>query len=265
MLNKLLQGAAIVSALFLFAGCVATKKNHAARLILQGIDTTKTIAPQYPEPVIQKGDLLTIVVYSDNPTATQIYNQSQSGGDVGVGGGSANMSLMGKGYQVDAEGQIFFHTVGNMSVVGMTKAQLASLLKEKLTKYLQNPYVTVRYTNSRLTILGEVAKPGIIELPDQKISILDAIGLAGDMTPFSRRDNVLIVREIDGKKYTGRIDLRTPALYSSPYYYLQQNDLVYIEPNRKKPTGNEQVLMRNVAIITSIVSVAAILLTLTTQ
>jgi polysaccharide export outer membrane protein len=264
MLKKLYQGAAMVTALFLLVACGASKKNHQQRIILQGIDTANIAALVPPDLIIQKGDLLTILVYSDNKEATEIYNQPQTGGTGAVAGnsGSAALSIMGRGYQVDNNGQIFFHSLGSLQAAGQTKKQLADLLADKLKIFLQNPYVIVRFTNARLTVMGEVLKPGMIEFPDQKISILDAIGLSGDLTPFARRDNILVIREVNGKRITGRIDLRTADLYSSPFFYLQQNDFIYIEPSRKKPTGNEQVLMRNITIASSIVTVAALIITL---
>lgn len=263
MLKKLYQSAAFLSALFLLFACGATRENHRNRLILQGIDSLRINDFQIPETIIKKGDLLTILVFSDNPIATEIYNQPMVGGGAGANVGNATgISTMGRGYMVDKEGKIYFHSLGELSVVGKTRKDVADELKAGLAKYLQNPYVTVRFTNARITIVGEVLKPGVIELPDQRVSILDAIGFAGDMTPFGRRDNILIVREIEGKRHIGRIDLRDASMYSSPYYFLQQNDMVYIEPNRKKPTGNEQVLMRNITVATSLLSIVTLLVTL---
>ncbi|ULQ56247.1 polysaccharide biosynthesis/export family protein [Flavihumibacter rivuli] len=263
MLNKLMPGAVLLSALFLLVGCMASKKNHEQRLYLQGIDSLKYKELAVPVPVIKKGDLLTILVYSDSKDATELFNQPQGGSTGGaMGGNSSNLSSTGRGYQVDENGQIYFHSLGLLKVEGMTKSELAVLLRDKLKVYLQNPYVTVRYTNARVTVLGEVAKPGVIELPDQKVSILDVLGWSGDLTPFGRRDNILVVREIDGQRVTGRLDIRSSDIYGSPFFYLQQNDMVYIEPNRRKPTGNEQVLTRNIAIGTSVLSVIAIIASL---
>jgi polysaccharide biosynthesis/export protein len=266
MLKKLCQGAAILTALFLLSGCRASKENHANRVMLQGIDTMSYKEIQLKEQVIRNGDLLTIIVYSDNKEATVIYNQPQNAGageSVTTSGGSA-INTSGRGYQVDNFGEIYFHSLGKIKVSGLTKNELSGFIQEKLKQYLQNPYVVIRFTNNRVTILGDVLRPGVIEMPDQKLSILDAIGFAGDFTPFGRRDNVLVIRENGGKREIGRLDLRKSDAFASPFFYLQQNDMVYVEPNRKKPTGNEQLLMRNVTIVTSIVSVIVLLTTLLT-
>ncbi|WP_052273035.1 polysaccharide biosynthesis/export family protein [Flavihumibacter solisilvae] len=249
------------------SSCLTSEKNHKARIYLQGVDSISNRGFEIPEPVIKKGDLLTILIFSDNETATEIYNQPQAGGNAGgAGAGNAsNMSTMGKGYQVDVSGNIYIHSLGMYKAEGLTRSQLSQTLKDSLITYLKNPYVIVRFANNRLTILGEVLKPGYFDLPDQKISILDALGLAGDLTPFGRRDNILVVREIDGRRTMGRLDIRKPDIYNSPYFYLQQNDMVYVEPTRRKPTGNEQVLLRNVAIATSLLSVVTLLVTLITR
>lgn len=262
MLRKLYQGAAMVTALFLLIACGASQKNHQRRLILQGADSISGISIEDPTLLIKKNDLLSIIIHSDNQEATEIYNQNMGATSTVGAGGANNLLLMGRGYQVDDAGMIYLHTIGLIKAEGKTKATLAKEIRDSLAPYLKQPYVTVRFANHRLTILGEVLKPGVIEMPDQKISILDAIGLAGDLTQFGRRDNVLVVREVDGKKVTGRINIGNASLYQSPYYYLQQNDLVYIEPTRNKPTGNEQVLSRNLTIITSVVSVVALIITL---
>lgn len=264
MLRKLYQGAAMVTALFLLIACGASQKNHQQRIILQGIDTADINSILYPDLLIKKGDLLTIIVYSDNKEATDIFNQPQAGGGVlgAVGGNMTGMASLGRGYLVDSKGDIFIQTIGVVKAEGKSKLELGEQISEKLKPYLQNPYVVVRYANTRVTILGEVLKPGLVEIPDQKISVLDAIGLAGDMTQFGRRDNVLVVREKDGKRVVGRIDLRDASVYTSEFFYLQQNDMVYVEPSKRKPTGNEQVLMRNITIGTSVISVIALVLTL---
>lgn len=263
MLRKLLQGAAFVTALFLLVGCGASKVNHEKRLILQGIDTMDISSINFPVQQIKNGDLLTILVYSDNKEVTEIYNQVQGGAAGSSTIGNASMlASSGRGYLVDEKGMIYFHSVGLIKVEGLTKNELTDLLVEKLKAYLQNPYVTVRYSTARVMVLGEVARPGMIDIPEQKVSILDAIGMAGDLTPFGRRDNVLIIREKDGVRTKARLDIRSADVYNSQFFYLQQNDLVYIEPNRRKPTGNEQVLLRNITVATSIISILTIVTTL---
>jgi polysaccharide export outer membrane protein len=132
---------------------------------------------------------------------------------------------------------------------------LDSKLKDTL---LNNPYYSIRFLNYRFTMLGEVTRPGVFNIPGERISLLDALGLAGDLTFFGRRDNVLIVRENNGKREFARLDLTKPEILVSPYFYLQQSDVVIVEPTKKKIATNDQVTARNVSIAASIVSTIAV-------
>ncbi len=243
---------------------------------MQGkFDTARLSEVKIPDPVIQKGDLLSIVVYSDNPTATALYNQSlitvnNSGaptgsGGAGGGGTGSNAGLVNgsspttPGYLVDEVGNIQFQGLGIIHVDGLTKSQLKDTLDFRLKNFLLNPYYTIRFMNYRFTMLGEVTRPGIFSIPGEHVSLLEAIGLAGDLTFYGRRDNVLIMREINGKREWGRLDLTKPDILGSPYYYLQQNDVVIVEATQKKVVANDQVTIRTVSIAATVVSTLAIL------
>ncbi len=267
MLKNLIKGAAYITALFLLVGCGASKEAHELRLILQGADSLNNIPVQLPELQIQKGDLLTIMVFSDNKEATEIYNQPQATGSSAIvsGASGGNIAGSGRGYLVDVNGNIYFHSLGTIPAAGTTKRQLAEYITENLKLFLQNPYVVVRFMSAKVTVMGEVNRPGQLDLPDQRLSLLDAIALSGDMTTFARRDNVLLIREADGVRKVQRFDLRQSNVYNSKDFYLKQNDLIYIEPNRRKPTGNEQVLVRNISIGTGVLSAFALLITLITR
>lgn len=243
------------------SSCQPSKKVHKERLYLQGIDTALYSAVNIPDPVIQKGEMLAIVVYSDSKEATDQFNQIQSGGtpakgtSTESGGGSS-------GYLVDLQGNILFHGLGPIHAEGLTKQQLRQLLLDKLSEFLKNPYVEIRFLNKRVTVLGEVAKPGVINMPEEKLSIIDAIALSGDITNFGRKDNILVVREENGKRTMARLNIKDPGIYRSDYFYLHRDDMVYIEPDRKKPTGTDQTLLRNLSLGATLVSTLAILYTL---
>lgn len=263
MFNKPLTVSFYAVLLTVLVSCGASKLSHQNRLMLQGIDTAQISNVQFPVPTIKKGDLLTVLIYSDNRDVTEIYNQGQTGGSGGTGAAAANnLGPSGRGYLVDENGMIYIHSLGLIKAEGLQKKELKELITDKLSPVLKNPYVTVRYTNSRIMLLGEVAKPGVIEIPEQKVSILDAIGMAGDLTPFGRRDNILIIREDGEKRSIARLDIRSSEIFNSPFFFLQQNDMIYVEPSRKKPTGNDQVLLRNITLATSIISVLAIVASL---
>ncbi len=213
------------------------------------IDTVALSKIVIPEPTIQKGDIIGITVYSDNPTANAEYNQQVAGE------GAATTTPQ---YVVDADGNIQFYSLGLLNVAGLTKAQLSTLLKEKLSPYLKNPYCIIRVLNNQFTILGEVSKQGVYSVPGEKpINILQALGLAGDLTNFGLKDSILVMRETDGKRSFGYLDVSNPEVIHSPYYYLQQNDVVMVRVNPKKPVVTDQSGMRTLAVTATIVSILA--------
>jgi polysaccharide export outer membrane protein len=243
---------------------------------MQGkFDTAALSKVPVKEPVFQKGDVVSIVVYSDNPEATRIYNQSltpassSAAGQVGNSGstgpsqaGSQNIggvSASSGGYLVDENGNIQFQGLGQLHIEGLTRSALRDTLDVKLMPFLVHPYYSIRFLNYKFTMLGEVARPGIFSIPGERVSLLEALGMAGDMTFYGRRDNVLVMRENDGKREWARLDLTKPEIVASPYFYLQSNDVVVIEPTRKKVVASDQVTVRNISIATTLVSTIAIL------
>jgi len=163
---------------------------------------------------------------------------------------------------VSAEGTIKFPVLGTIQAAGLTKIQLEQSIANSLTekKLLTDPIVNVRFLNFRVTVLGEVARPTTINVGNEKISILEALGLAGDLTIYGKRDNVLLIREDGPNKIIHRIDLNSEKILNSPYYYLKTNDVVYVEPNKTKvaSTSRTQQLL---PIILSGLSFIAIIVT----
>jgi len=239
---------------------------------MQGkFDTAKLSQIIISDPVIRKGDLLNIIVYSDNPQATAIYNQplittASSSGAAAANGGSAapaiGVSPATSGYLVDERGNIAFQGIGFLHIEGLTRMQLIDTLNSRLGAFLKNPFYSIRFLNYRITMLGEVARPGLINIPGDQVNILEAIGLAGDLTFYGRRDNVLIIRENNGKREFARLDLTKPEIMGSPYFYLQQNDMVIVEQDKKKVAANDQVTIRNISIGATLLSTLAILYTI---
>lgn len=231
-----------------------------------GFDSTKLGRYSLPPLVIQKGDLLSIVVYSDNPAATAIYNQSASAsvtpGTVTGTMVQPNASPSAGGYLVDDEGNIQFQGLGKLHVQGLTKAALTELLNTRLGPFLQNPYYTIRFLNYKITIIGDVAKPAVYSIPSERINVLEAIGLAGDLNITARRDNIRIIREQDGKRTFGEIDLRQSDIFNNPFYQLQQNDIVYVDFNKNKAAANDAVVVRNIGLATGIISTLAIIISI---
>lgn len=144
-------------------------------------------------------------------------------------------------YTVDANGDIDFPVLGKLHVVGMTQSEVIDMIKGRLQGQLNNPIVSMRFLNAKVTVLGEVKNPGSYPLNNGGMTLLEALGAAGDLTQYGRRDNILITRENNGKIEFARLNLQSEDIFTSPYFYLQQNDVVYIEPNQARTTSNQSL------------------------
>jgi len=222
--------------LFLLACTVASCVNTRKAIYLDNVAQTElTQLVDDLEPVIQKNDILSITVSSPNPTATQIFNISNTTSTQLLG----YVTTQASGYLVDQQGYIDFPLLGKLKSEGLTKKQLKENIAKALVQnqYLIDPVVNIRYLNYKVTVLGEVAKPGVINVPDEKITLFEALGMAGDMTIYAKRNNVMLIRDEQGKRVLRRLNLNSGELLTSPYYYLKSNDIVYVEPNTSKISG----------------------------
>ncbi len=185
---------------------------------------------------IKPEDKIRILVNSKDPLLINLFNLPIISPDVS----STSTSGTGRGvsgYTVDKDGNIDFPVLGQVKVAGLTRSEVASKIKSELINksLVKDPVVTVEYMNLVVSVLGEVANPGCFEIKKDHLSLLEAIGMAGDLTVYGERENVLVQREENGKKVIYRVNLNSGKdLYSSPVYYLQQNDIVYVEPNQTK-------------------------------
>lgn len=224
-------------------------------------DSTILDTFSFPEPVIQKNDILFISVSSEDidPKALEPYkNPSLSGG----GGMIANNpNLMG--YLVDHAGNIEYPRVGTIYAEGLSKNKLASIIKERLEKYLKNPIITIRYLTFKVTVLGEVAGQGSITIPGERLTILEAIGMAGGVTWNGKRENVKVIRETNGIREMGIIDLTSKDVFKSPYYNLQQNDIVLVDINKRgRITQDQQYTMSRISFAVGLITTAALMITI---
>lgn len=187
-----------------------------------------------PKPIIEINDLLSITVSSLSPQASNEFNMPNSVGFTSVSYNSTVSPV--SGYLVGPDGYIKFPKLGRIRAIDLTPGELEDKITEMLQAEgsLQKPIVSVRQLNFKVTVLGEVARPSVFNIPNARISLLEAIGMAGDLTIYGRRDNVLLIREENKKKQTVRINLNSNDLFKSPYYYLKSNDVIYVEPNSAK-------------------------------
>lgn len=185
------------------------------------------------EAVIKKDDRLTIVVSGPDKTVVAPYNLTLS--EVGPNGGySANPEQTTLSYLVDVNGNIEFPILGTIHVEGMTRSELVQFLTRKIGEDVQNPIVYVSFRNYKITVLGEVRNPGTFTIESEKINLLQALGKAGDLNLTAERSGILLIREENGKQRHYKIDLRDSHLLDSPYFYLQQNDIIVVPPSPRR-------------------------------
>jgi polysaccharide export outer membrane protein len=166
-------------------------------------------------------------------------------------------------YLVSKDGYINFPVLGKVKTAGLSKQELSADLQEKIKPYLKDPLVNVQIVNFKVTMMGEVSRPEAISVKNDRLSILDAIGQVGDLTINANRKNVLVIRDNNGQKEFGRLDMTDPAIFTSPYYYLRQNDVVYVEPNeaKKKNARYSQAEQYSITVFTSILSAISVITT----
>lgn len=243
------------------SSCISTKNVTYLKDIPQSPTSDLRIKEtSYVEPLIQPDDILSITVQTIDPQNSSILNQvSPPMPSIGSSSASSMGNQVITGFLVDKEGQVELPMMGKIKIAGLSTFKARDLIREKSAVYFKNPTVQVRYANYKITILGEVSKPATYTMPNEKVSILDAIGLAGDLTIFGKRENVLLIRENNGVKEFARFDLNSSSLFSSPYFYLRQNDIIYVEPNKNKVVSANAQRTRNITIFASILSVIIII------
>lgn len=232
------------------ASCASPKKV----LYLQDLpsDYSKEITNDY-NTRIQQSDLLSIIVTSKNPELSQMFNLISQASQSGM------TSIQDKivGYTVDNTGCINFPQLGKISLGGKTRVEVEDYIASELkTKgYVNDAVVTVRILNYKVSVLGEVLKPGSFNVSTDRFTVLDAIAAAGDLTIYGNREKVKVIREEKGVRTAVQLDLRTTEMFNSPYFYLKQNDVVYIEPNKAKIGQSEINQNRTIGTFASILSV----------
>lgn len=196
--------------------------------------------PQSYIPKIQPGDILAIPIGSLSSAASSFFNPyaampATGGGSDGAATTTSALSqTTASDFLVDPLGFIEMPLLGNIKVGDLTTSEAKKKIKELLQKYLKEPTVNVRVVNYKVSVMGEVARPSVYVIPNERITLPEALSLAGDLTIFGKRENVLIIRDENGTKTFGRINLNNRELYSSPYYFLHNNDIIYVEPGKGK-------------------------------
>lgn len=209
---------------------------------------------------IQEEDILAITVTSLNVEASAIFNMGNTSSIQGAVTGNSNPANTANGFKVDQNGNIQLSLVGSIKVTGLTTSEARELIQAKLAPFLKEPVVSLRLINFKVSVLGDVARPGVYPVQNERISVTEALSMAGDLTITALRNNVLLVREFEGKRQYIRLDLQKKELFNSPYYYLKNNDVLYVQPSNAKYASVDSSY-RNVSIILSALSVIALIIT----
>ncbi|MVN91191.1 polysaccharide biosynthesis/export family protein [Mucilaginibacter aquatilis] len=230
----------------------------------QGVSNLENI--EFLDPQILPDDILSINIQTADPNATQVLSMGNiQNSAIGATSTGSTGSQTVTGYLVDHSGYIELPVLGKIKVNGLTTEQAREVIRNQATKLYKDPTVNLRFANFKITILGEVAKPGTYVVSNEKVNILDALGLAGDLTIYGKRENIVLIRqEENGTRKLIKLDLTKSEILNSPYYYLRQNDYLYIEPSKSKIASSDAIQNRNISIISaigaSLISVLAILL-----
>lgn len=246
---------------FLLVLLIFSCKPREEMVYYQNIDgMANTTESNSYEIKIQPDDLLMIIVSADDPETAIPFNLSS------VSVPSANSMNASRGqetmqsYLVDANGVIDFPVLGKLKLSGLTRSEVLQLFRDKISKYIKNPIINLRIMNFKVSVQGEVTLPGTYNVPSERITLIEAISMAKDLTIYGKRDNILIIREVNGVKSYNRVDITKADFINSPFYYLAQNDVVYVEPNKTKING--AAVGANTGVIISITSLLITVITL---
>lgn len=250
----------LIGAIVLMCSCAAPKVAYFQDM--QSGNTEKVITPT--DIRVQPGDKIMILVNSKDPMLVNLFNLPVVNRQIGSVSNSATSQGI-SGYTINSAGNIDFPVLGEVYIAGMTRGEISSYIKSELVgrNLVKDPVVTVEFMNLTISVLGEVANPGRFNIDKDRITLLEALSMAGDLTIYGKRDNVTVQREENGKTMIYKVDLGSGAdLYASPVYYVKQNDVIYVEPNSVR-ARQSTVNGNNVRSTSFWLSLASLLTTIT--
>ena len=253
----------LLMAITVLSGCVTQRK----LTYFNNVDTASIAIKQQPgtyllDPEIKPGDALLITVTALDMTAVAPFNLPAVVMNTSRTAQVATTPTL-QSYSVAPDGTIDFPVFGKIQAAGLRKSEFKLMLERMLAPHVTDPIVIITFVNASVTVMGEVNMPGRVPIRDEKLTIMDALAGAGDLTPFGKRNNVLIMREEDGQMKFARVNLNDANIINSPYYFLRQNDVVYISPNRVK-AENSQNWSLGLGMISTIASAATVIVTVIT-
>lgn len=260
-MNSIVRFLLFALSVSLFTSCASSKEQTKNAVYFSKLtDSLLQATTVEYEPVFQKGDILAIRVITPNQTSARLFNLPASYGSNTAGVQGSAQAEASEGYLVDEKGEITFPYLGKIAAAGQTRTSLTSNISSKLQQYIDSAIVSIRLMNYRVTVLGEVAQPGTFSIPSERVTVLDAIGLAGDLTVYGKRNNIRIIRTSGTNRQTATLDLNKGDIFSSPFFYLRQNDIVYVEMNDRKIPNTDQASIRNISIALGIISALGVVI-----
>jgi len=255
--------AVLLIAIIFISSCTPYKDiPYFQNLKRDSVSVSKEKITNFSPLTIQPGDLLAIHVNSLNHDADAQFNYNldrPSGYNVQTGVANASENVV-YGFLVNHDGNISYPLIGKVKVAGLTTDEITSILESKLSEYLTQPNVNIRIQNFKISVLGDVAKPGSYDITNEQITLTQALALAGDLNTTGIRSNVLLIREVNGNRETITLNLTSKKIFNSPYYYLKNNDVIYVQPNKDKVAQTDSGLVK-ASLIISALSVLALILT----
>ena len=222
-----------IIALIVFIGLLYSCATKDDVVSFNGMNSTdNSIGLDSYSPTYHIDDELVIIVNALDSEAARPFNKSSVSVSLDILDARGRERI--QTYRVDPDGNVNFPVLGKLKMAGLNRAQATQMLQEKLAVYIKDPIVDIETVNYRITVLGEVNRPGTFTATNERITLVEAISLAGDMTIYGERENVLVIQDYDGKKTYTRVNLKSDELFNSPVYYLSQNDVVYVEPNKTR-------------------------------
>ena len=257
-MNKRIKTVLFVFGILMFTSCVSKKDI----IYFQNDEIDQVKVSNSYKTIIKPDDLLNITITALDIEAVRPFNLAAV--TYATSSNSAIGVAQQQSYLVDTNGEIDFPVLGKLKIGGLTRDETINLLKDKLSPdYIKEPNVNIRIANYKISVMGDVQRPGSYNIPNERITILDALALAGDLNISGQRNNILIIREEGNKKVQYQVDLRSNNVLTSPVYYLQQNDVVYVEPNYAKIQSASA--NSNTSLVISISSVLIAILTILTR
>ena len=222
-----------IIALIVFIGLMHSCATKDDVVYFNGMNSTdNSIGLDSYSPTYHIDDELVIIVNALDPEAAMPFNKSSVSVSLDVLDARGRERI--QTYRIDPDGNVNFPVLGNIKISGLNRTQATIMLQEKLADYIKDPIVDIETVNYRITVLGEVARPGTFTATNERITLVEALSMAGDLTIYGERENVLVIQDYDGKKTYTRVNLKSNDLFNSPVYYLSQGDVVYVEPNKTR-------------------------------